>query len=246
MKFDFSQVGNGTPSKGAIKVRIKKIDTPATVPDDPDPFDPDVAKKAFMVYERNIKSFKAEMDKFEIVDDASAAQCTEAVAKSANLIKVLDTQRKEKIKKHDTFVRSVNRFVKVYRDQVEDIVKTGKEKIGAYAYKKEQKRRQAEADAQKAAAKVQDEMDKQAKKGGYEPVQMPAMVAPRESGPVRTESGSASTRMVWTWEEINYMDCPLQYLMIDKKAVDAAIKAGIRDIKGIKIFEKPEVRVRTV
>ena len=78
MKLDFSQVGNGTQSKGTIKVNIRKV-APATVPDDPDPFNPDVAKKAFMVYENNIKKLKTAMDKFEIVDDTTAAEDRKSV-----------------------------------------------------------------------------------------------------------------------------------------------------------------------
>jgi hypothetical protein len=209
------------------------------------PFDLEAAKKRFEPYEKQIQKIKQKMDDFIVDSDKSVALCTEAVAKSARLIKDMEEERKHTIKNPDKFVRAVNRFVKNYRDQVDGIVKSGKTKIGNYEYKKELKRREKEAEAAKTTAKLQAEIDRKAKEGGYEPVQMPAMVAPRSEGPVRTESGTASTMMVWTFEIEQEMEVPRDYLVVDKKLVEAAIKAGIREIPGIRIYEQPTVRIRT-
>jgi diketogulonate reductase-like aldo/keto reductase len=39
---------------------------------------------------------------------------------------------------------------------------------------------------------------------------------------------------------------PREYLAVDDTAIKAAIKAGIRSIPGVEIYEEAEVRVRRV
>lgn len=242
MKIDFFQVD------------VDEHATPDAVLDGPyqpvksyDPLDIERAKKGLSVYDKKIKELKSKMDQFVINSAGALAACAEMVAKSANLIKVMETNRKETIADADTYVRAVNRFVKIFRDQVDAVVRTGKKKIGDYGYQKELDRRELAKKAQDEADKLQAGMDARAKKVGVAPVQMPAMVVPRKQDPVRTESGSASTRMAWTWEADHIQSdmVPREYLMIDPKAVDAAVKAGIRKISGIRIYEKPVVSVRT-
>ena len=252
MKLDFSKVVeivDGPKSKVLVDGPKSKVLVVEADPYQPvktyDPLDLERAKKGLSVYDTKIKKLKTAMDKFVVNSDLTAAACTEAVAKSANLIKVLETNRKETIKDADTYVRAVNRFVKIFRDQVDAIVASGKKKIGDYAFQKELKRRELAKAAQVEADKIQAAMDQRAEKAGVEPVQMPAMILPRKQTPVRTESGSASTRMVWTWEIVDESEIPKAYFCVDVKTIDAAVKAGLRKIDGIKIFERPLVSVRT-
>jgi hypothetical protein len=260
MKLDFSKVvaqpapGMGPASDKYAGEYVVDGPKPSILIDEPkpyqpvkayDPLDVERAKKGLSVHDKKIKELKRAMDNFVVSNDKTAAVCTEMVAKSANLIKAMETNRKETIKDADTYVRGVNRFVKIFRDQVDAIVSTGKKKIGDYAYSQELKRRELAKKAQDEADKIQAAMDVRAKKSGVEPVQMPAMVVPRKQAPVRTESGSASTKMVWTWEITDTSEIPKAYFSVDVKLVDAAVKAGLRKIAGIKIFERPDVRVRT-
>jgi hypothetical protein len=226
-EIDFMEVGNN-------KKPVSKLDVK-------------LAKKDLSVYDKKIESLKKQMDSFDVDSDESVVKCTEMVAMGASLLKTMDAKRKETIKEADTFVRSVNRFVKIYRDKIEAIVRAGKKKIGAYQYEKEMKRRENERKAQQEADNIQEEMNRRAKAAGVDPIELPPMVAERNTGPVRSQSGTASTTMVWTWDaEDNAMDvCPRDYLTLDEKAIDQAIKAGIRKIPGIRIFERPKVIIRT-
>jgi hypothetical protein len=252
MKLDFSEVLGQDPPGGATVDNSAKLETYPKIRKQyeppvksADPFDLDRAKKNLSVYEDKIRQMNLEINKLEVKTDASAAIITEMISQSAGLIKMLEKKRKDTIYDCDQFVRAVNRFVKIYRDQVDAIVRVGKKKLGAYQYQKELKRREAEKKAQDEVDRIQKEMDAKAEKGGFEPVKMPTIVAPRKADPVRTESGSASTRMVWKWKVSNDNAIPRDYLMVDGKAIDAAIKAGLREIPGISIFEEADVRIRT-
>ena len=252
MKLDFSEVLGQDPPGGATVDNSAKAETYPKIRKQyeppiksADPFDLDRAKSNLSVYEDKIRRMNLEINKLEVKTDVAAATITEMISQSAGLIKMLEKKRKDTIYDSDQFVRAVNRFVKIYRDQVDAIVRTGKKKLGAYQYQKELQRREAEKKAQDEVDRIQEEMDAKAKKAGVEPVKMPTIVAPRKADPVRTESGSASTRMVWKWKIDDAKQVPRNYLMVDFKAVEQALKAGIREIRGISIFEEADVRIRT-
>ena len=52
--------------------------------------------------------------------------------------------------------------------------------------------------------------------------------------------------MVWKHEVIDAAAVPREYLMVDDAAIKAAVKAGIRAIPGVRVFEEAEMRVRRV
>ena len=64
---------------------------------------------------------------------------------------------------------------------------------------------------------------------------------------VKTEQGTAYTRKSWTFDE-NEIDLnliPREYLKLDEVKVNGAIKAGMREIAGLKIFEKETIVTRS-
>ena len=57
-------------------------------------------------------------------------------------------------------------------------------------------------------------------------------------------SKSKSLRTVWDYKVVDESLIPRQYLVVDDKKIRAAIKAGFRDIPGVKIFEDPNLVLR--
>lgn len=210
-----------------------------------DPYSLERAKQQFQKYEDEIQKWSLKATELEVEDDVTNATATEMTAQVAGLLKQLDDQRKEIIKTPDDYVRSVNSFVRGFKVKLESIVKDLKAKVGDYGYKLELKRREDERKMQKAAAKKQAKLDAEAKKMKVEPVQMPVMVAPKKPEPVRTESGTASTRYEWDCEVVDIALVPRAYLEFNKTPAMYAIKSGgLRDIPGLRIFEKPIVTIR--
>jgi hypothetical protein len=241
MKLDFSKVGTDQPDRTVTVSGSSKFEQPTQY----NVMDIEAAKKSFAVYKTRLDEAVKRVKAFVVDSDRKEKELSETLLKCASLFKTVEKFRKEKIYDADKFVRGFNSFVKSFRDPLEIGIKEGKKKIGAYQYKKLLRDRETEAKAQKEVARLQTEMDARAKKAGVPPVTMPAMVQSSKSGPVRTESGSASTRMEWTWELENLSQVQREYLGLDKNLVDAAVKAGIRKIEGIRIFEQPKVSLRT-
>lgn len=64
-------------------------------------------------------------------------------------------------------------------------------------------------------------------------------------GKVRSYAGTTSTRMVAKYEITDKAKVPSEFWAIDEKLLAAQIRAGRRDIDGVKIWEEPELTVRS-
>ena len=145
-----------------------------------------------------------------------------------------------------------------------------KEKISTYRAFQEQRRREAELAAKKATEDLQKKLNEDAKKAGTVPVQVEMPIVPKQETITRTETGVAYGTKRWTFkvtephlvrkliESLNYQDglthqektiiklkALVPYLCLSKAEIMNAIKAGIREIPGIKIFEEDQTSFRT-
>jgi hypothetical protein len=79
-------------------------------------------------------------------------------------------------------------------------------------------------------------------------VEAPTVIAPvvqEEKRTVRSETGSSSYQAKrWKGDIYNPTLVPAAYCTPDQKKIDEAIKAGVRGIPGVRIFEDVEVRFR--
>lgn len=75
-------------------------------------------------------------------------------------------------------------------------------------------------------------------------VQVEAPVIPKASGPVRTAAGTASVRKRWEFGITDPTAIPREYLVVDEKKLREAIKAGVRSIPGVNIFETSDIAIR--
>ena len=237
----------GEPEKPVEVFRFK-----TTLKDLKSGLDIEKAKTHFAGYKRQIESLKKEVQEFEIKTDDDSKELTRISLDAQNLWQKIDDERKEKIKIPDKFVRSLNAFVKDFKDILSEpkkktgLVQIAKQKIGQYQYQKELERRKKEEAARKAQERLQEEMNKEAQAAGVEAPELPPVVLPEKQEAIRTGSGSAHMQTEWVYELARIDFVPIEYLMVNDKAVKAAIKAGIRDIDGLIIKEVPKVSLRKV
>jgi hypothetical protein len=69
------------------------------------------------------------------------------------------------------------------------------------------------------------------------------MVAGRAEAREIAAEKPKGVRMLWTFEVIDKAKVPIEYLYVDEQVVRQAItgKDGLREIPGLRIFEKPSV-----
>jgi hypothetical protein len=206
----------------------------------------DAAKNQLMQFRAGVNAMQREATELEVADEATEKRGGEMTAQTKALKKDIEAQQDLIIGEAQKFVKSVQAFTLPFRKDLEAIEAQIKLKLSGYAYKKEMDRRKAEAAAQKAAAEAQKKIDREAKKAGVEPVQLPTPIIPTEASPVRTETGTTSYVPVWDFEVVDISQVPAKYLEVNAQAVRNAIRAGAREVPGLKIFEKFVVKTRTV
>lgn len=109
--------------------------------------------------------------------------------------------------------------------------------------REEEARRAAEEAAKKeAAVETKDELDEAIEAHAEAAkAQKAAEAPPQELARARGEYGAvATTRTVWMHEVTDATKIPREYLIVNDAAIKAAIKAGVREIAGIRIYEHTE------
>ncbi len=207
----------------------------------------DRAKHALMEYRSAIQAMQAEATELSVEDDESERRGAEMTAQARALLRQIEEKQKQIIEEPQRFVKAVQNFTLPFRKDLDAIIAQVKRKLEAYGYRKELARREAEKRAQEEAARIQKEMDRRAKKAGVEPVTVIPPVLPEKREPVRTESGTTSYVAVWDYEVVDVSKIPARYLLADptnRAAVMESIRAGVREIPGLRIFERMQARTR--
>ncbi|HDZ27506.1 hypothetical protein LCGC14_1200360 [marine sediment metagenome] len=227
-----------TPKTGSAEW-FNALGLKPTLPTTINPFDIEPAKAELSVHEEAIKEMVAKSRAFKITDDESNSMAVQMGLQAKKLAKRIKEAGADKTKEHRLFTGAVRNLVKVYTDMLEDIETGLKGKFRVYSRLKEIKQKEDERKLQEANRKLQAEIDRDAKKKKIDPVQLPEVALPQKQAPTRTEKGSASIRKKWTWDKETYdfSKIPDEYKMIDGPAISKAIKAAVRNIPGIRIFQ---------
>lgn len=189
-------------------------------------------------YDALIAEMVETADALEVKSPETNAQASEMTVKARKIYKRIDDIKKDATKPHRDFTSAVNAMAKVYLDQFEKIGKGLGIKISRYSTYQENERRRAEAEARKRVEAEQKRLDAEAKKDGYEPVKVEAPVLPDPPKVTYTDAGSVYQRKDWVHEITDANKIPREYLMPNEKKIKDAIKAGVRAIPGVNIFEQ--------
>jgi hypothetical protein len=163
-------------------------------------------------------------------DSTNALQKKEASQELAKIYKLLESKRVDATKPALEEQRRINGFFKPVLDKLESVSKGFIGQVNEFVKaekRKEEKRRleEAKAEAERLLANKPPEPKKD----------LPRPVSPNVT---------VSTTKVWTYEVVDLDKVPREYLTIYDYAVDKAIKAGARQIPGLKIYQDERVSRR--
>ena len=231
------------------KARAKKDEEP------PESFLPvvrptaDIARAGLLKFENEIVLMTAKAAQITIVGDESLAEAVELGIQAKKLYNAIEKERKDIIDAPNKFVSSINNFSKNFTAPLFSIFSTDGDinrKISQYRTREELKRRQQEEEARKATEELQKKINEDAKKMGVIAPIVPDIVMPKAKTVTRVDSGSSFQRGEWTFEVEDEELLPRDCLMRNDQAIRAKIKAGIRTIPGVRIFEKSSTVFKTV
>jgi len=220
------------------------------------------------MYLPEIERMKAQAMAHAVTDEASQNEAITMAGQAKKLATAIEKKRKEVIEAPSEFVKTVNNFVKVFRDTLDEIERKLKAGIQAHMTKVQMEQREAQERARIEAEKIQRELDaraaalnaqreaearKAAEKGEPATPMEPEVIAPVVVAPVvpvqkvfRSETGSSvHLRKDWVWDVLDISLIPGKYLVVDKVAVNQAVKSGIREIPGMRIYETETAIIKT-
>lgn len=203
-------------------------------------------KPSFDEYLERVSLFEKSAEALEVKDDETREQAANLAAGAKKISKAVDARRKEVIAPAESFVKSVNAFCRKFTDRLSTAAGIAGRKELDYINLQEMKRREQERLALEATAKLQKQINKEAAKKHIEPIQVAAPVVPEMQTTARTESGVTSfTVKTWEVEVVSENEVPREFCSSDMRKLREAVKNGVRDVAGCRIYEKVEIRHRS-
>lgn len=209
------------------------------------PFDLAPVKAKLAVYSEAIDKMVALAEKHEVKDDASNQGAVALGTQAKKLNNQIEDLRKQIVAGPNEFVKAVNSLAKAFQERLKIVENDLKKKISDRQYKLELERREKERKAREEAERLQKKLDEEAKEKGIESVKVVAPVMPAPAKVTRTETGQSHQRMEWTFEIQDEAKVPREYLAVNEQKIRQAVKMGVREIPGVRIFEKASTVFRT-
>ena len=155
--------------------------------------------------------------------------------------KAMEEKRKEYLKPFQDHVKETNEAFKTLMEPLEEADKDTASKMLAFEAEQRRKIREAEAIEAEKLALARREMELNGEVTiDLSPVEKPEAVPDR----VRSELGSSGQRDNWTFEVVTFSLIPDEYKMLDSAKVGKLVRAGMRNIPGLNIFNKPSIAIR--
>ncbi len=200
-------------------------------------------KAALSKYEPQIGALLARAEAVDIQDADGLEEAVAVGGEIKSLFNAIEKRRKEMKAPALEFGRAVDRVAKMYTGRLKAAEGDLKRKMAVFRQMQEQERRRRERERQQALEAAQKRADEEAAAKGFEPVTIEAAPEPEPEKTVRTEKGAATFRGVWTFKVVDPAQVPREYLCVDEKKIRQAVKAGVREIPGVDIFEDVQVRL---
>lgn len=143
----------------------------------------------------------------QVVDESSAKNALSFAMQSRKLGQTLENSRKELVKPHVDYQRSINKIVKDFQAKLEEI-------------------------EERMQAKLSSWMEEQASN----PFTM--------IDELKVEDGAITQKKSWVFEVTDPTLVPKEFLVVEPKLIAEAVKNGVRNISGVKIFEETKTSMR--
>ena len=219
-----------------------------------------VIEKDVKKIETSNNSLFVKIKELKITDDKTFSLASDYLKTLKETAKAIEEREKEFTKPlNDTLkkIRDVFRPQKEAIDKMKEVLE--KEKILPYQRELEKARREeAEKKRQIEIDRLKKEKEEELRKALEEKTMTKKEIKAEEKSMkeeiksleqeeikvntgVKTLSGSMNIRKTWTFEIIDSEKVPRTYCEPSKSVIDDAIKTGVRDIAGLRIFEKETI-----
>ena len=184
-----------------------------------------------------------ETDVIAVTNTEEEKRAALVIARAKDMLKKVEAKRKDFVQPLNDHVKKINADFKTITEPIEAAISKLSSAILAYRQTAEWKEAQEYREAVRAEAKDAVE------RGDVAALQSlsDANTAIEAAAPktVKTEAGSVGTRKVWKYEIEDPTRVPTEFWIIDEKRIGAAVRAGVRKINGVKIWEEETIVTRS-
>lgn len=206
-----------------------------------------------LVPESEVKEIQSQTDKIvaaaqalAVVDDVGMREATDLLGWIARAKKQVEEKRKFFVDPLNKQVKAINAMFKKYSKPLESADTLLRGKVLSYRREQDRIRREEEERLRKLQEREQKRLEKQAaKKDLPPPPPMPTPQVQEQAKTVHSDFGSVSAKKVWDFKIIDPAQIPAEFMMVNEKAIRAAVKAGVRNIPGVKIYQREELAVKS-
>lgn len=107
------------------------------------------------------------------------------------------------------------------------------------AFRKEQKAKDDAEEARKL--KIREAANEKREEKGIAPIMEPVQTVERAASTVKAAEGAMTFRKNWTYEVIDPTKVPREYLTVNTTAIGIAVRQGVREIEGVRIYEEENI-----
>lgn len=177
-----------------------------------------------------------------ITEVAHLTPATEDLSIIARLKKALEEKRKEYIKPLQDHVKAINDAFKFLMEPIEVADQVTRKKILAFQAEQERIRQEQERinalriEAAKKEMELKGELT--------EPVDL-VEVIPEAPDRVETDLGASGMATIWKFEVVDFALLPDRFKMENATLIGKVVRAGEREIPGVRIWSEKNLRVTT-
>lgn len=191
----------------------------------------------------------------EVVDETTSKHAGEAMTALKARLKKIEELRQKFLRPVLDQQRTYNELFKNESAPLEALYSSLASKVKGYMMAEQEKALEAERKRQEEIARQKQQASEQIKSFAPPSDQTPmppieVLVAPVEApvSSVQTSSGTISKRSVWKWELADkeaLLKSRPDLFILDEKRINAEVKAGAREIDGLKIYEDFIIATKT-
>lgn len=181
---------------------------------------------------------------FVITDDASLEKGKELVKEARRIEQFIEEKRKEATKPLLDKKKQIDEFAKSLTNELNNAVKSLRAQMQKYEEEKERRRLEELRRLVEERRRKEEELRQAQLSQDETQVEKLQELAKIEEKTSQLSEKSSSLRMIWTFEVVDINQVPREYLVLDETAVRRAIQSGVREIPGLRIFQKPSLVIK--
>ena len=162
-------------------------------------------------------------------DETAAYDILKAIKERVGFI---EKKRKEITQPLNASLKAANALFKELSSPLKEADSIIRDKILAFRRRREEQ-----------AAKKQERLEAKAEEAEEEGDEERAEELTEKAESVTPKVGESVVAKRWTYKVVNITQVPRQYLILDSPTIREAIRAGVRDIPGIEIYQEEGLRV---